>query len=33
MELNIYEDEPTVNNEIYEDDENDENPDENYLQV
>lgn len=31
-ELNIYEDEPTVNNEIYEDDENDENPDENYLQ-
>lgn len=31
-ELNIYEDEPTVNNEIYEDDEDDENPDENYLQ-
>ena len=31
-ELNIYQDEPTVNNEIYEDDEDDENPDENYLQ-
>ena len=31
-ELNIYGDAPTMNNEIYEDDEDDENPDENYLQ-
>ena len=31
-ELNIYEDAPTLNKEIYEDDEDDENPDENYLQ-
>ena len=31
-ELGIYESKPSMNNEIYEDDEEDENPDENYLQ-
>ena len=31
-DLNIYTDGPSVNNEFYEDDEDDENPDENYLQ-